>query len=97
MPFGEPLMHHANCSSFSDAIFHGFSGHQGWFQGFHFPFGMLGLILLVAGTIWLLSRRRESVCQEAPDVSALELLQRRYASGRIDREEYLRRRTDLNS
>lgn len=51
------------------------------------------LVLAVLGSIWLVrnlpGRRRQ------PGNSALDELERRYARGEIDRDDYLQRRSDL--
>jgi putative membrane protein len=70
-------------------------GSDAWFGGFHFPFGLLPLALLGFAAFWLISRNRTPVRQE--NASPLEVLKRRYASGEIDRDEYLRQSADINA
>jgi putative membrane protein len=100
MPFLETLAQF-NCTPFSHGGFgfsSGFGGHGVWLGGMHFPFGWIGIALLIGAAIWIASRGRRPVAQEVRTASsALDVLQRRYAAGDIDREEYLRRRTDLTN
>jgi len=63
-------------------------------------FGLLWLLviaalaaLLIFGGIWLWRRRQPSIGTAAP--SARETLDRRYATGELDREMYLQIRSDL--
>jgi putative membrane protein len=73
-------------------------------MGWPGPFGgLLGLVLvaaLVAGAVVLLryalDRGRGGAGGESQPPSARDLLDRRYAAGEIDREEYLRRKQDLS-
>lgn len=52
---------------------------------------LIPLVLIVWGLRHLMSQTGPSRREE----SALELLDKEYAQGRIDREEYLQRRNDL--
>jgi len=65
----------------------------GWFGGLPFVGGALGMLGLVGGLLyWALGRG------DAPsrsDNSAMETLQRRYARGEIDEEEFQKRRERL--
>ena len=82
---------------------HGFMGGMG---GWGLLGGLVGLVLflaLAAGLVllfvWLWKRsptKRDPGGSAAPlTTSALEVLERRYAGGEIDRDEYLRIRQDL--
>ena len=62
-----------------------------------FPFGFLAVCLFIViaylfrGPRWFYGRKNRRVLGEA----AREILDRRYASGEIDREEYLQKRHDI--
>jgi uncharacterized membrane protein len=65
----------------------------GWFSGLPFVGGALGVLGLVGGLLyWALGRGDEP---PESDGSAMETLQRRYARGEIDDEEFQRRRERL--
>ncbi|WP_458208620.1 plastocyanin/azurin family copper-binding protein [Haladaptatus sp. NG-SE-30] len=65
----------------------------GWFGGLPFVGGALGMLGLVGGFLyWALGR---GDTPPASDDSAMETLQRRYARGEIDEEEFQRRRERL--
>ena len=65
----------------------------GWFGGLPFVGGALGMLGLVVGLLyWALGR---SNGQSDRDDAAMEALQRRYARGEIDEEEFERRRDRL--
>ena len=77
--------------------------YEGYGMGWHWP-GWLGmaffwlvLVLLVLAMVKYLKGNRRS---NAPDgerkPDALVLLEERYARGEIDREEFLKKRDDLN-
>lgn len=70
-------------------------GSNAWFGGFHFPFGMVTLLLFAAMVFWFATRTRTPVRQE--NSSPLEILKRRYASGEINRDEYRRLRAELDA
>ena len=53
------------------------------------------IALAVVGVIWLLQRRREPPAIALPAQSARQTLDRRYATGELDRETYLQMRSDL--
>jgi putative membrane protein len=57
------------------------------------PLGLGLLVLAVLGSIWLL--RNLAGPRRQPGDSAMDELERRYARGEIDRDDYLRRRSDL--
>jgi uncharacterized membrane protein len=54
--------------------------------------------IAIACTAWYVQhrwRRRVRTMATPQDVTGLEVLARRYASGEIDREEYLEKRADI--
>ena len=68
-------------------------GHMmtGWMSGWMAVWGVLALalvVLAVTATVWL-------VRQLSRDSTHRDVLERRYAAGEIDREEFLQRRADL--
>lgn len=65
----------------------------GMWMIFHSAFWVLLAIALVAG-VYVLSRDR-SAPKDDEGPTALELLDRRYAKGEIDREDYLQRKKDI--
>jgi len=62
-----------------------------WFMGFHGILWLLFLVLIAFALIHLVREWRRSPAHEA----ALVSLGQEYASGRIDRDEFFRRRKDL--
>lgn len=59
--------------------------------------GLAVLVLAVVGVVWLV--RRTDTPRPAPAIdreTPEELLRRRYATGEIDEDEYLRRRSGLS-
>lgn len=61
--------------------------------------GLLGLALLVlaiVATVWLVRRPRNQSDAYPALESPEEILRRRYASGEIDEDEYLRRRAEIH-
>jgi plastocyanin/uncharacterized membrane protein len=66
---------------------------RGWFGGVPFIGGALGVAGLVGGALYWFQRRSSSP-SESTD-SATATLQRRYARGEIDEQEYRRRRDRL--
>ncbi len=67
-----------------------------WGDGFGWGLGMLGMavlwIVVVAALVWVV---RLVWDRGGPRESNLEILQRRYARGEIDRAEYEEKRRDL--
>jgi uncharacterized membrane protein len=57
--------------------------------------GVLGMLGILGGALYLLRNRTSP--RSSPDHSAKEVLQKRYASGEIDEEEYRRRRERLDA
>lgn len=54
--------------------------------------GLAVLVLAVVGIIWLVRKQGGSAMPQAsPQGAAEEVLRRRYATGEIDEEEYVRR------
>ena len=82
------------------AMMHGNGDHMngdhmmsGWMSGWMVLWGVLALALLVlavVATIWLVKHLNGSSGSEHQ-----RLLERRYAAGEIDRDEFLQRRDDL--
>lgn len=70
----------------------------GWFGGFAFVWGLMGVVfwILLIGLIVLLARSVRT-SPRAPGEPAIRLLEERYARGEITREEFLERRTVLES
>jgi len=62
-----------------------------WFMGFHGILWVLFLVLIVFALVHLIRGWRRDPARDA----ALAILGQEYASGRIDRAEFLRRRKDL--
>lgn len=76
-------------------------GAGGWFM---IILGVVFVIALVVGIVYLIRALSDgsnatTTSQQPPAQreSPKEILQRRYAAGEIDREEYQRRLTDLSS
>lgn len=67
----------------------------GWWMGGMWLLSLLFWILVIAGVVlvvrWLTERSRPS----HPPESALEILEKRYARGEIDRETFERMRRDI--
>lgn len=82
-------------------------GGMGWGAVIGLLFMLVFWGLIIAGVVLIvrsLTGRRDEAAgyrtppyQERPRSSALDVLQERYARGEIDREEYLRRKADLES
>lgn len=62
-------------------------------------FALVLLILAVVGIVWLLRTMGEArqASTRSREEAPLTELERRYARGEVDREEFLRRREDLAS
>ena len=78
-----------------------FCGPDGFFSGFHFggfmPLLFWGIVLFLLYKISqsIISKNRDSsLNMEHPD-SAISVLEKRYASGEIDQDEFLQRKNDL--
>ncbi|SHJ79543.1 putative membrane protein [Malonomonas rubra DSM 5091] len=79
-----------------------FCGPNGFFSGFHFggfmPLLFWGIILFllykIAQSI-ISANKANNINMEHPD-SPISILEKRYASGEIDQEEFLQRKKDLN-
>jgi putative membrane protein len=83
-------------------------GGMGWGAAVGLIFMLVFWGLIIAGVVLIvrsLTGRRDEGAgsyrtppyQEQPRPSALEVLQERYARGEIERDEYLRRKADLES
>lgn len=69
-----------------------------WHWGFgfgHWIFGILFWVIVVLLVVLLVRAVAGGFSTGGQGVSALELLKRRYARGEIDREEYERKRREL--
>lgn len=78
------------------AMMHGDGDHMmsGWMGGWMVLWGLLALalvVLAVVATIWLIKHLTSSGSSD----EHRQVLERRYAAGEIDREEFLQRRDDL--
>lgn len=81
----------------------GGSGHQGMMGGWGWGFGILGmlfwlaLLVLVVVLIWRLldGGGRNGTRHEGAGETPLEILEKRYARGEIDRDEFERMKRDL--
>jgi putative membrane protein len=78
------------------AMMHGGGGHMmgGMMGGWMLLWALLGLallVLVVVATVWLVKQMTSS----GSGSTHREILERRYAAGEIDREEFLQRREDL--
>lgn len=58
-----------------------------------FVVGLALIVLAVLGSIWLVRNMSHSARRSTP----LDELERRYASGELDHEEFMRRREDLST
>lgn len=82
--------------------FHGFGGGMGgvlyWGSAVLGVLFALALLLLIAAVVWRLFRTDDrasgSPGRHEPE-SPLEILERRYARGELDREDFLQKRDDL--
>ncbi len=84
---------------------YGWRSGYGMMGGFGFPImGMMGLgmlvfwMLIIGGVIWLvqpLARRTGGPSIPLPSESALDILQRRYSSGEITKEQFEEMKRDL--
>ena len=79
------------------AMRHGDGDHMmsGWMTGWMAVWGLLALaliVLAVVATAWLVKHLGRGAEREGHN----QVLERRYAAGEIDREEFLQRREDLS-
>jgi putative membrane protein len=72
-------------------------------NGFGWGIGMLGMVLFwllfAAALVWVIRLVWDRSARQGPgrqEVSPLEILQRRYARGEIDRAEFEEKRKDLS-
>lgn len=73
-------------------------GGMGWMMIFGGLFWLVLLALGVAGIVWIVgtARRRSSNDRFLErNYTALEMLEQRYASGAINRDEYLEKKADM--
>ncbi|PLX88072.1 MAG: electron transporter RnfE [Desulfuromonas sp.] len=79
-----------------------FCGPNGFFSGFHFggfmPFLFWGIVLFFLYKIsqGVVSKNRDNNLNMGRPDSAISVLEKRYASGEIDQDEFLQRKKDLN-
>lgn len=69
-------------------------GHPAGWMIFHGAFWILLLAALLIGAVFLV-RSMRSGSKEHQGPTALDVLDQRYARGEIDRDEYLRRKSDI--
>lgn len=76
----------------------GMMGGMGWWMALWGLLGLALLILAVVGAVWLVRNMSGSKRSSGPGPgeSAADALERRYARGEIDREEFVRAREDLS-
>lgn len=78
-------------------------GYQGMMGGWGWGFGILGMlfwlafVVLIVVLVWRLIERGgpEGPPRESPRETPLEILQKRYARGEIDRDTFERMKRDL--
>lgn len=82
--------------------FHDFHGMGGmgiayWISAILGVLFIVGVVALIVAVAWRLFRggREDGRRPATADVGPLDILERRYARGEIDREEYLQKRDDL--
>lgn len=76
--------------------------NAGWgtWMMFHGIFSLLLFLLAIAGIVALIRlglKPRPNSADADNRPASLEILERRYASGEIDREEYLQKKADLGA
>lgn len=60
-------------------------------------FGWVFMVAIVGLVVWLIVSTTRGSNRSVSARSAIDVLDERYARGEIDREEYMQRRTDLES
>ena len=79
----------------------GFGAMGGWGGGFfpfHGIFGLLLLVLVIVGIVWLVRaiwRPQDRLPRAEQRAAGLDILDQRYAHGEIARDEYLQKRADV--
>lgn len=68
-------------------------GHGSFFGGMFFPFGWIGLLLIIIGGVMLY---RLIANKHTNPKNALEILDLKYVSGEIDEETYRHKKKVLN-
>lgn len=73
--------------------------HNGWMWGMHWLW-WVGWIVLIVGIVWAIARAsrdsgRPSRSEPPQEESAMDILQRRYAEGKLSTEEYQERKEHL--
>lgn len=69
-------------------------GGMGWGMLFGGVFWIALIVLVIAGVAWF-SRSPRDITERDRRSSGLDVLDQRYASGELDREEYLQRKRDI--
>lgn len=76
----------------------GYWGYGGPFHWFGFGFGMIAhivfLVLAIYGFVWIF-RNFSRASRHQDDVTALEILKRRYAKGEISSEEFQKMKKEI--
>jgi len=65
--------------------------HGGWWMGGMWFFSLLFWILVIAGAVFIVRWLRERGHEESP----LDILKKRYASGKIDRDTFEQMKKDI--
>ena len=69
--------------------------HGGWWMGGMWFFPLLFWILVVAGVVFIVKWMRERGQETKPQESALDVLNKRYARGELDRETFEQMKKDI--
>lgn len=69
-------------------------GSMGWGMLFGGVFWIALIVLVIAGIAWFFRSPRD-IAERDRRSSGLDVLDQRYASGELDREEYLQRKRDI--
>ncbi len=80
-------------SILADHVGWGHMSGWGWGMGLFGLFFMLLLVGVIVWAVWVAARRPSQ--SDGVRRRALDLLDERYASGNIEREDYLQRKADL--
>ena len=69
--------------------------HGGWWMGGMWFFPLLFWILVIAGVVFIVKWMRERGQETEPQESALDVLNKRYARGEIDRDTFETMKKDI--
>lgn len=69
--------------------------HGGWWMGGMWFFPLLFWIVVIAGVVFIVKWVRERGQETKPQESALDVLNKRYASGELDRESFEQMKKDI--